>query len=282
MLVIANNITTRNAKVEPAFRWLKAGVKEEQSAVSLLQELATRCVAAGADVLDINIQQHHNGPEAMEFAVRAVQQVTDRQLCLSTSDAVALDAGLRACKGPALANYVSLDETSIRAILPLIARHGAEAILLLTDPGMPSDAEEMLRRAAVLVGAANEAGIPNERILVDPGLLHITSDMGQGHFVELVECLRALAESFDPPLRTTCWIGNASAGAPVRLRPLIDTAVLAMLCGLGLSAAFADVLKRENMRMVRLVRILRNEAIYADGDLELCQSERLEQHVAGR
>lgn len=282
MLVIGNNITTRNAKVEQAFRWLKAGVKEEQSAVSLLQELATRCVAAGADVLDINIQQHHNRPEAMEFAVRAVQQVTDRQLCLSTSDAVALHAGLRACKGPALAHYVSLDETSLRAILPLIARHGAEAVLLLTDPGMPSDAEEMLRRAAVLVGAANEAGIANDRILVDPGLLHITNDMGQRHFVELVECLRALPESFDPPLRTTCCIGNASAGAPVRLRPLIDTAVLAMLSGLGLSATFVDVLKRENMRMVRLVSILRNEAIYADGDLELCQNERLELHVAGR
>ena len=270
MLVIANNITTRNAKVRRAYRCLETEcVKEEESAVSVLQELATRCVAAGADVLDINIQQHHNGPEAMTLAVKAVQQVTDRQLCLSTSDPVALDAGLRACKGRALANYVSFSETTLKAILPLIARHGAEAILLLTDPGMPSDAQEMLKRAAVLVGAANEVGITNDRIMVDPGLLHITSDMGQRHFVELVECLRALPETFDPPIRTTCWIGNASAGAPLRLRPLVDTTVLAMLSGLGLSAVFVDVLRRENMRMVRLIRILKNEVIYADGDLEL-------------
>ena len=39
--------------------------------------------------------------------------------------------------------------------------------------------------------------------------------------------------------------------------------------GAGLSSTFLDVLKRENMRMVRLTRILKNEVIYSAGGLEL-------------
>ncbi len=270
MLVIANNITTRSAKVNRVFQQLKTTAwSPEQPPAMMLKELAERCIAAGADVLDINIQQHYDRPEAMEFAVKAVQEVTDHQLCLSTANAEALEAGLRACRRFPLVNYISIDKVRLQKMLPLVAKHGAEVLLLITDPTMPADAEEMLKKSAILVGAANEMGIPNDRILIDPGLFHISSDMGQRHLVEVMEFLRALPEVFEPPVRTSCWIDNASAGAPTRLRPAIATALLAMLAGLGLSSTFLDVLKRENMRMVRLIRVLKNEAVYAHQDIEL-------------
>jgi hypothetical protein len=84
-----------------------------------------------------------------------------------------------------------------------------------------------------------------------------------------MEFLRALPEAFEPPLRSTCWLGNISAGVPKRLRPVIETALLAVLAGLGLSSVFLDVLRRENMRMVRLIKVLNNEVIYSDRDVEL-------------
>ena len=270
MLVIANNITTRNARIDQAFRQLKAMAwNPAQPMAKMLKELAEQCVAAGADVLEINLQQHHDRPEAMEFAVKTVQQVTERQLCLSTNNTEALEAGLRACKRSPLVNHISIDEARLQGMLPLIAKHGADVVLLITDPAKPASVEEMLKKTAILVGAANEMGIPNDSLLVDPGLFHITSDMGQRHLVEVTEFLRALPETFDPPVRSTCWVGNISAGAPKHLRPVIDTALLAMLSGLGLSSVFLDVLKRENMRMVRLINILHNETIYSDGDVEL-------------
>jgi cobalamin-dependent methionine synthase I len=100
-------------------------------------------------------------------------------------------------------------------------------------------------------------------------VLHVTSDVGQRHTKTLLELLPALSEIFDPPIRTTCWINNVSAGAPRRLRPTINNTFLAMLAGVGLSSAFVDALNRETMRAVRLIRIFRDDAIYSDHDVEL-------------
>ena len=270
MLVIANNITTRNTKVNQIFRQAKAGGwTNDQQAISSLQELAKQCVSAGTGALEINIQQHHDQPEAMEFAVNAVQQVTDLQLCLSTNNAEALEAGLRACKRPPLANYISIDEVRLREMLPIIAKQSAGVILLVSDPSALTDAREMVAKAAILVGAANEAGIPNDCIFIDPGIVHIASDIGQRHLVEVIEFLRALPDATEPPVKSTCWLGNISAGAPQQFRPVIDTALLPMLAALGLSSVFLDVLSRENMRTLRLIKIFNNETVYSESELSL-------------
>lgn len=241
-------------------------VEHERAAV--LAEVARQCVAAGADALDINLQQKRDRPEVMEFAVKAIQAAVDCQLCLSANRADTLEAGLRECKRPPIVNYVSMDERRLREILPLAAYYNAELVLLVSDPVAPSRAEDAVKAAAVLVGAANEGGIPNERLLLDPGVLHVTAEMGQYHSRMLLDLLPALAETFEPPIRTTCWIDNVSAAAPRRLRPAIDSAFLAMLGGLGLSSAFVDVLNREMMRTSRLISVFRNEVIYADAEVE--------------
>ncbi len=269
MFVIANNITTRNSMVNQIFRQAKAsGWTSNQQAITRLQELTEQCVADGTDALEIDIQQYHDLPEAIEFAVSAVQQVTDLQLCLSTNNAQAIEAGLRTCKRPPLVNYISIDETRLRDILPSIANHGASVVLLVSDPTAPTDAREMLQKAAILVGAANEVGIPNDDILIDPGLIHITSDTGQRHLVEVMKFLRALSGTTDPPVKSTCWLTNCSAGAPRRLRPIIETTLLPMLAGVGLSSVFLDVLRQENRQVVRLVRMFKNEVVYSDSELE--------------
>ncbi len=119
MLIIANNITTRNSEVSQIFRQAKAdGWVSNQQAITRLQDLTEQCITAGADVLEINIQQYHDLAEAMKFAVNAVQQATALQLCLSTNSAEALEAGLRACERPPLVNYISIDEARLREMLP--------------------------------------------------------------------------------------------------------------------------------------------------------------------
>jgi cobalamin-dependent methionine synthase I len=127
----------------------------------------------------------------------------------------------------------------------------------------------MLQKTAILVGAANEAGIPNGRILVDPGLVHVTADIGQRHLTEVFEFLRALPDATDPPVRSTCWLANCSTGAPRRLRPAIETALLPMLAGTGLSSVFLDILLRLNQRAARLVSIFNNQVIYSDSEIDL-------------
>ncbi|MDP2917734.1 MAG: dihydropteroate synthase, partial [Dehalococcoidia bacterium] len=235
-----------------------------------LQDLALECVEAGADILEINLQQHYDRPEAMEFAVKSIQQATkNRQLCLSANNTETIEAGLKACKRPPLVNYVTVETSKLQAILPMIARYGAQVVLLITDPAEPSDAEQMMKKAAILVGAVNEVGIPNDDIFIDPGLIHVTHDQGQRHFTQVIEFMHAVPEAFSPQVKTVCWISNGSADAPERLRPVVETAILGMLSGLGLSSVFLNVLRPINMRMVRLIRILNNELVYSDDELEL-------------
>ena len=277
MLAIANNITTRNRRVSEALRLRPAEsisqkvadrIKKER--IDFLQELASDCIEAGADILEINLQQRYDEPEIMKFAVETVQGAVACQLCLSSNRVDTLEAGLRACKHPPIVNYISLDSEKLKDILPLIARYKAEVILVVSSPTALDSTEDILKAAAVLVGAANESGISNKRIIIDPGVLHVTSDAGQRHSKTLLELLPAFSEIFDPPIRTTSWINNVSAGAPRRLRPVINNTFLAMLAGVGLSSAFVDALDRGTMRTVRLIRILRDDAIYSDRDVELC------------
>ncbi len=116
MLAIANNITTRNRKVSEALKLRPAEsisqkvadrIKKER--IDFLQELASDCIEAGADILDINLQQRYDEPEIMKFAVETVQGAVNCQLCLSSNRVDTLEAGLRACKRPPIVNYVSLD-----------------------------------------------------------------------------------------------------------------------------------------------------------------------------
>ena len=277
MLAIANNITTRNRRVSEALKLRPAEsispkvadrIKKER--VDFLQELASDCIEAGADILDINLQQRYDEPEIMKFAVETVQGAVNCQLCLSSNRVDTLESGLRACKRPPIVNYVSLDSEKLKDILPLIARYKAEVILVVSSPTALNSTEDILKAAAVLVGAANESGISNKRIILDPGVLHVTSDAGQRHAKTLLELLPAFSEIFDPPIRTTSWINNVSAGAPRRLRPVINNTFLALLAGVGLSSAFVDALNSGTMRTVRLIRILRDDAIYSDRDVDLC------------
>jgi 5-methyltetrahydrofolate corrinoid/iron sulfur protein methyltransferase len=275
MIAIANNLTTRNRKVAEALRprtaesiSTKAAERYTKERTDFLRGLATQCARAGADIIEINLQQRYDEPEIMKFAVETVQKATDRQLCLSSRNSNTLKAGLRVCWRPPVVNYVSLSQERLEETLPIAARYGAEIILLVADPTAPGSIDDILKSAAVLVGAANESGIPNNSIYLDPGVLHVTTDLGQRYSRMLFELLPAIAETFDPPIKTTCWINNISAGAPRRLRPIINNTFLAMLGGAGLSSAFVDVLNKETMRTIRLIRMLKDEIMYSDRELE--------------
>jgi len=270
MLVVANNISTRNIQVARLFRQKISGCEDADSrAYSSLQNLAEACLKSGANMLEINLQQRFDKPEYAEFAVNAVQDICDCQLCLSVNNVDTLEAGLKTCRRPPLVNYVTFETGRLEETLPLAAKHNADIVLLISDPSSPGDARQMLEKAAILVGAANNAGIPNERILIDPGIFHVTKEPGQRHLREVIEFLRNVPEFFDPQVKTTCWLSNSSAGAPSRLRPVVETMLLAVLFGTGLSSVFLDVLKLENQRAIRLLKIFNNDEVYADDSLIL-------------
>jgi len=272
MIAIANNISTRKKIIYEALKYRESDKQTEERIKSgpdvYIKQLAKECVNSGAEILDVNLQQRYDTPETMEFFVNTIQEVVDNQLCLSAYNTDTLEAGLKACKKTPIINHVSLDTTQLQGTLPLAAKYNAEVILFPFYSGSYGKEEDILRLSGILVGAANEAGIPNERIYIDPGVLHITSETGQRYAKALTAIIPALREAFDPPVRTTCWINNISAGADRKLRRSINNTFLAVISSAGLSAAFIDVLDLEIMRTLRLINILVNGEIYANGAIQ--------------
>ena len=59
-----------------------------------LQDLAVAQAKAGADFIDVSIgPAEENGPELMDWAVKAVQEVVQKPLCLDTTNIKAMEAG---------------------------------------------------------------------------------------------------------------------------------------------------------------------------------------------
>lgn len=270
MFLIASNITTRDPKLARVFKQAKSdGWNVQGQAARSITEIAQEVVKSGADAIEIDVQQHTDDPQTMKFAVEAVQNATDVQLCLSSNKAEVIEAGLKVSKHPPIVNYVSIEESRLRLVLPAAVSSGGSLVLLVSDPSAPTDAREMLQKAAILVGAANSEGIPNDRLFVDPGVIHVTSELGQRHASEVLEFLRELPDVVDPAVRSTCWLTSASSGAPAAKRSVIETSMLLAFAGAGLSSVFLDMLRKENRRAVRLVKIFRNELVYSDRDIEL-------------
>ena len=224
MFVIASNITTRNPRIREVFQ--RAAENGWGTEIDELSGLAEECFGAKCDALEINLQQHFDAIAAMRYAVNAVQKNQPLQLCLSSNDPSVIEAGIKLCNKPPIVNYISYDKDRLLRLLPTAAKYRASVVLLVNDLAHPSNAREMLQKAAILVGAANEVGITNDRIFIDPGLVHITSEYGQRHLVQIIELLSHLSEIVDPPVNSTCWLANSSAGSNQRTRAVIETTLL--------------------------------------------------------
>jgi 5-methyltetrahydrofolate corrinoid/iron sulfur protein methyltransferase len=265
VLVIAENINVMTARIGNAMR-----NREKEP----IQELARQLEAAGADVIDINLgPARKDGDAMMNFVVETVAEVTKLPLCLDTTNHVAMEAGiikvLELGLPKPIVNSFSAQPDKMEHILPLAAKYDCEIIGLTMGQAIPIDADERVAIAYELVVAANEAGIPNEKIYIDPIILPIGVDVGQQHAVAVMEVLKMLTEMFEPNVKTTCGLSNISNGAPDPLRPPINNVFVAMLSTVGMTSAIVDALDMEMMRTIRLVKSLSNQSLYSISDAEL-------------
>ncbi len=261
MKAIAENINVMNKKIGEAMQARDPGP---------VQQLARECTEAGADLLDVNLgPARKDGPALMEWMVKTIQEVSDLQLCLDTSNHEAMEAGIKTCSKPPLVNSFSAQPDKMENILPLAAKYDCEIIGLTMSTHIPVDADERIGLAYELVAAANALGIPNERIWIDPIILPIGVEVGQAHAVAVQNVLKSLADLFEEPVQTTCGLSNVSNGAPDELRGPIERVFLPLLASAGMTSAICNVKDPEMMRTIRLIKDLKNEALYSVSDAEL-------------
>ena len=241
MILIGENINIMSKTIGPA-------LKERNP--KPIQELAEAEVAAGIDYLDLNIgPARKGGDELMAWAVNTVQEVTDKPLSLDTTNPVAMEAGLKVHKGRALINSISLQPDRLEQGLPLAKEYNADMIGLLWGvEGMPRDANERCMLAVDLIYKANEAGILNENIWIDPILTPVSVEINQ---VKACFEFMSMLKDIAPDCKSTVGLSNISNGTPTHLRPYLNRTCLIMLMKYGIHSAIVDAFDSELIKIAR-------------------------------
>ncbi|MFC1871424.1 dihydropteroate synthase [Chloroflexota bacterium] len=239
VLIIGESINIMSQTIGPALRSRDPGP---------VQEMAKAETAA--DYLDINIGPARKaGDEMMEWAVTTVQEVSDKPLSLDTTNPVAMEAGLKAYKGKALINSISLQPDRLDAGLPLVTKYNADMIGLLWGvEGMPRDANERAMLTVDLIYKANEMGIANENIWIDPILTPVSVEINQ---VKSCFEFMSMLQDIAPDCKSTVGLSNISNGTPTNLRPYLNRTCLVMLMKHGLYSAIADAFDAELVSIAR-------------------------------
>ena len=243
------NPTGRKALTEE----LKAG------RMDVVRQDALAQVAAGARVLDVNAGVPGVDEAALLVALAGVvAEVTDVPLCFDSSEDGALEAALAAYDGKALVNSVTGEEARLERILPLVKRHGAAVVALVTDEtGIPATPADRLAVARRIVERAADHGIPPEDVVVDPVVMTVGADSSAAAVT--LETIRLVREELGTNL--VCGASNVSFGLPDRHQ--VNSAFIAMAIHAGLTAVIANPLVAEIRKTILAADLLLGRDAYA-------------------
>ncbi|RJP95598.1 MAG: dihydropteroate synthase [Desulfobacteraceae bacterium] len=258
MLIAADNLRITNRSIQAALDQMDPGP---------IRELAARCVAAGAQAIDINSGPLSRCPEEkMTFLVETVQSETTLPLILDTSNPKALEAGLITSKNKTIINGFSLEPRKLSGILPLAKKYHSDIIgyLLFPNSQVPVDEADCIQVALELFDAFKKAGLENEQLIIDPVVAPLIWEDGMRHNRGILSVIRLLPELLGFPVRTIAGISNLATGSlPTDTKRRLECAFLPMLAAAGLSMALINVLHKETLKTARICHSFLNPGVFS-------------------
>jgi len=252
MIIVGERINT-------GFKDIKQAVMDKDPAP--LQEWARKQAEAGAGYLDVNLGAVSAKPEDMCWMIETVQAVVDTPISIDTNKPAILAEAVKVCNKPPLINSTTAAQAKLDAFLPIVAEYNASIIgLSMDESGTPKSANARVEKAGMVVATAMEAGIPPERIFLDPIVMPLK--YMQDQMQEILEAVRQYTLFSDPPPHIICGLSNVSNGT-VHKR-LINRTFLVMAVACGLDAAICDVLDTDLVQAARTAELVMNREIYAD------------------
>jgi 5-methyltetrahydrofolate corrinoid/iron sulfur protein methyltransferase len=222
---------------------------------------------AGATYLEVNIgPAESSGEELMKWAVKLIQENFDNApLCLDTANKKAIEAGISVynrSKGKPLIN--SADAGDRIENIDLAAANDAIVFGMCCKNGIPSDNDERMAYCQELLERAMSLGMESDDVWFDPLFLVIKGM--QDKQLEVLEFVKMVTEM---GLKTTGGLSNVSNGMPRSIRPVIDSAMVAMAMMNGLTSAIVNPCDLRLMETIKSCDIIRNNYLYADSYLEI-------------
>jgi len=224
-------------------------------------------IKQGATYLDVNIgPAEKGGEELMQWAVKLIQGECDNvPLCLDTANSKAIEAGLavyNSSKGKPIVN--SADAGDRFSNIDLAAANGAIVIALCSAHGIPSDNDERMGYCQMMLERGMELGMEPEDMWFDPLFLVIKGM--QDKQMEVLEFIKMLS---DMGLNSSGGLSNVSNMMPHDIRPIMDSAMLAMAMQCGLTSVIANPGDDRLMETVRSCDVIKNNVLYADSYLHI-------------
>lgn len=209
---------------------------------------------AGADILDLNVGLPQLDEAAvMVNAVRKIQEYADLPLQIDSSDAAAIERGVRYYNGVPLINSVNGDYEVMDRIFPVAKKYGAVVLGLTMDKnGVPKTAEQRFEIAKRIIARAEKFGIPRHKIMIDT--LVLTASAEQPLVAETVKALKLVRTL---GVKTALGVSNVSFGLPNR--GLLNKTFLTMAMTNGLNMPIMNPLDGEMTGAVRAFAVLSGE-----------------------
>ena len=228
MLVVGERINSSRKRIREAVR-ARDG--------EFIATEAKKQVEAGADYVDVNAGTSvAHEVDDIKWLVETVQGAVEAPLCLDSANPEALRAALSLAKKKVIINSITGEKARMDSILPLVVESGSSVVaLVMDDSGLPEDFEGRMAAADKLIPALETAGIPREKIYVDPLVRPVSTDIRQG--LAVLKTVNAVMTKW-PGIHTICGLSNISFGLPAR--NVLNSTFLALMIQAGLDSAIID------------------------------------------
>lgn len=223
----------------------------EENNLAGIVELARQQAERGAAYIDVNV-----GPRSPAFMAEVIRSIQDHipvPLSIDTPDAAiaaaALDVYDQERTGRRMPILNSISEARLE-MFDLYASRPFAPVLLITE-GTNASGEMMLNRTAEhiyataksMVGITRQriSGIPNDQIILDPGIMPLGSD-SKGDFKRLVDAMALIHRDNDlAGVNMSVGLSNFTAMLPAKkgdgspVKGPLESAFLTMAMPLGLN-----------------------------------------------
>ena len=239
---------------------------DERDPAPILERAAAQ-IKAGATYLDVNIgPAEKDGPERMMWAVKLLQEnFNNVPLALDTANMKAIEAGIKVynrANGKPIVN--SADAGSRIGYIDLAAANDAICIALCSADGIAKDNAEREMHCDNMLERGLSLGMTSDDLWFDPLFLVV-----KGMQDKQMEVLEAIKMFSDKGLKSTGGLSNNSNGAPKDVRPIMDSALVAMCMMQGLTSAIVNPNDRRLMETIKSCDIFKNHVLYSDSYLDL-------------
>jgi cobalamin-dependent methionine synthase I len=272
-LIIPEEFKRRQDYQEGRVKHVAVAIRSAMSGVALsasegmeyVRNLAERQVRAGADFLDLNVDEVSlrlsEQIEAMRWLVHFVEQISPIPLSIDSSNLEIIRAGIQSCErkaGRPMLNSASLERLEALNLaqelnLPVIVTGSGEN-------GMPQDSDGRVANASKMIDTALEKSIPIENLYVDALVFPISVDGQFGN--HYLDAIRRLREKYGERIHLTGGLSNVSFGLPCRR--LINEVFVNLAVEAGADSGIVDSVANDLNRVFAADKMARSYQLGLD------------------